>query len=270
MGKRVLTSIIGIPLFLFIVYKGNWWLVLSVMLLAVLAWKEYVALLQKMGISVWFCLGILGVLGWPLAAYAVSKGEKEAALFYLALTFFFTAWGLLAYPKVNLEKASATFWGQIYTGALLSHLILLRQAENGFFWVIAVLGTTWASDTFAYLVGKRWGKHRIWPQISPSKTLEGTVGGMVGGISAGAFLLSCFPQWGGPAAPFSSALGLLTATAIAAPAGDLAESVLKRLAGVKDSGALLPGHGGILDRFDSLFFTFPTAYYVLCLYSFFN
>lgn len=267
MGKRVLTSVIGVPLFLFFVYAGNWWLVLGVMLLGALAWKEYAALLQKMGVITWFPLGVLGVLGWPLVAYAVSKGEKGIAVFFLAVMFFLTACGLLGYPRVNFWEASATFWGQIYTGALLSHLILLREADSGLYWAAVVLGVTWASDTFAYFVGKQWGKHLAWPQISPSKTLEGTVGGAIAGILTGFLLLYYFPRWGGPVVSLSLSAALLIAMVIAAPAGDLVESVLKRLAGVKDSGAILPGHGGILDRFDSLLFTLPTAYYILYAFS---
>lgn len=156
----------------------------------------------------------------------------------------------------------------VYVGIGFSHLVSLRflQAEQwihtpwarlqvgeAYLW-LAFLGT-WASDTFAYFVGSLLGKHKLCPSVSPGKTIEGALGGLSGSILFVALLGMLFQV------PLIHGIVLGLLVGLAAPLGDLAESGLKRFCGVKDSGQLLPGHGGILDRFDSILFAVPAVYY---------
>lgn len=131
---------------------------------------------------------------------------------------------------------------------------------NGLIWLVLVLVCTWSSDTLAYLVGRRWGKRRMAPELSPGKTLEGAVGGVLGStIAAWVVVMSYSPL------PLWPVLSLGFITGLAAQIGDLVESAIKRLAGIKDAGNLIPGHGGVLDRFDSMLFTAPLVYYYVVL-----
>ncbi|MEX0912015.1 MAG: CDP-archaeol synthase, partial [Gemmatimonadota bacterium] len=162
---------------------------------------------------------------------------------------------------------STTISGAVYTGALLSFGLFLRHlpgntgSVHGTALLLAPVVLTWASDTCAYFAGRRWGTRKLIPSVSPGKTVQGAIGAVVGTVAAAIayrYVLEPFPTY---------RLGLLEAVvvglliSVAAQLGDLAESLFKRDAGMKDSGALLPGHGGALDRFDSLLFTLPLGYF---------
>ncbi len=179
--------------------------------------------------------------------------------------FFFAAIATLILPlfthknlQHNLMDSSITIFGVLYIGVALSYLILIRSFPQGEYFVLFVLFVTWAADTGAYYVGKAFGRHPLAPAISPKKTVEGLLGGVAFAIIA---VYAC-RSW--VASYDLSMMGcfilgsMLTLTGFA---GDLAESALKRSAGMKDSSGLLPGHGGMLDRIDSLLFTAPAFYY---------
>ncbi len=139
---------------------------------------------------------------------------------------------------------------------------MLRQLDHGRELVILALFTTFACDTSAFFVGRTWGKHHMTPTISPHKTWEGAIGGFAGAVAAAAALcyLLNLGSWTLPLS-YLEAVGVGCLVGVAAQLGDLLESMLKRRAGVKDSGNLLPGHGGVLDRIDSLVFTGVIVYY---------
>ncbi len=148
--------------------------------------------------------------------------------------------------------------GLIYVPLLLGHLVLLRQLPDGRGWVFLVLFAVMACDSLAYFSGVTFGKHKLYPEVSPKKSIEGSLGGLVGSclgvwLAAALFL----PSFG---AEHVILVGLLLG--VVGQIGDLFESLLKRACGVKDSGGIFPGHGGILDRLDSLLFAFPLAYYL--------
>jgi phosphatidate cytidylyltransferase len=143
--------------------------------------------------------------------------------------------------------------GAVYPGLLLSSLVQLRQFERGEWWVVLALTVTWLNDTCAYFAGRAFGKRKLAERISPSKTWEGAIGGGLGSV-AGALVVQHF--WLPQLAPWGAAL-IGGGAAILGPLGDLSESMLKRAYGAKDSGRLLPGHGGILDRLDALLFNAP-------------
>lgn len=161
--------------------------------------------------------------------------------------------------KSGLLGTAVIAFGVFYVAWLLGHLILIRQLTDGSFLIFFLFLVTWANDTAAYYVGTFIGRHQMAPRISPRKTWEGAVGGLVGSIAAAFACRAWFLDSLG--ATDTAALGLLAG--IAAPLGDLCESVLKRSADVKDSGGIIPGHGGVLDRVDSLIFTAPVLYYYL-------
>ena len=153
--------------------------------------------------------------------------------------------------------------GLIYVPLLLGHLVLLRQLTDGRGWVFLVLFAVMACDSLAYFTGVTFGKHKLYPAVSPKKSIEGSLGGLVGSclgvwLAAALFL----PSFG---AEHVILVGLLLG--VVGQIGDLFESLLKRACGVKDSGGIFPGHGGILDRLDSLLFAFPLAYYLARLLS---
>ena len=160
--------------------------------------------------------------------------------------------------------------GIFYIGLAFSHLLLLRFTDSSliiptffglmpmgevYLW-LAFIGT-WASDTFAYFIGSFLGKHKLCPAISPGKTIEGGIGGLLGSVGVVLAIGMTLHM------PIQHGLALGILIGVAAPAGDLVESALKRFTGVKDSGNILPGHGGVLDRFDSILFTVPVVYYYI-------
>jgi len=167
----------------------------------------------------------------------LSRRQKEGA---------FTTWGW-------------TIAGILYVGWLLSYLVALRGLDGGRNWVFLALFTTWASDTAAFVIGRKLGRHKLAPNISPGKTWEGTMGGIVGAIIMSILFFTPTPfrlplvYW--------QVIGLSILVSIFGQVGDLVESLLKRNMGVKDSGTLLPGHGGILDRMDSIIFAGIVVYY---------
>ena len=177
--------------------------------------------------------------------------------------------------KYSLASVSFSVFGLLYVGIGMISLLMIRhdsiymslsmpfELHNwGTITLWLLLFTTWASDTFAYFAGRAFGKRKIVPSISPNKTLEGFIGGFIGCIITGAVFsyIVGIPWWMG------IHVGMISG--ILAPLGDLFESKIKRLCNVKDSGTLLPGHGGVLDRFDSLLFTAPITLVYILLFSF--
>jgi len=157
----------------------------------------------------------------------------------------------------DMARVGKVIVGIMYIPLLMSHFISIRQTSNGILWVFFILVLAFSGDIAAYYTGRRWGRRKLLPGVSPGKTVEGTIGLVVGSI-AGALL---FRQLLLPALPVPHAVALGLVGSVVGQLGDLCESALKRTAGVKDSGAMLPGHGGILDRLDCLMFIAPFVYY---------
>jgi phosphatidate cytidylyltransferase len=200
----------------------------------------------------------------PLATY--WEGLFGLALATVAMLFIALLAHLLLYARhaAALPSLGALVFVQLYVPFLLSHSLLLLQLTSGRRLIFFVLFVIFAGDTGAYYAGHRFGTHKLWPSVSPGKTVEGAVGGLFASVVialvAGKLLLS--------SAGFGLGFILVLAffLALVGQMGDLMESMLKRVSQVKDASSLLPGHGGILDRLDSLIFAFPLTYYsvVLC------
>lgn len=160
-------------------------------------------------------------------------------------------------PEEGLMNAAANFFGIFYIGLMFAYTLLLRFIPDGLVYVFFAMLVTWANDSCAYFIGIRYGKHKLAPRISPKKSVEGALGGLAGGIIA-AIVVTLIA-----AKPFWPMLLLGVLTVVVGQFGDLIESIIKRNAGVKDSGSFLPGHGGALDRFDSILLAVPAVFFVV-------
>jgi phosphatidate cytidylyltransferase len=173
-------------------------------------------------------------------------------------------WHVL-FIRVRTADTAMTVFGAVYTGFLLAYLVLIRRFDNGLLLSIAVVFSVWAADMGAYFIGSLLGRHKMAPLISPKKSWEGTAAGALFAVGIWA-LVPLVPTTAlTPGAPMMWGLALLTGAAVALSSviGDLAESRMKREAGIKDSGNSLPGHGGFLDRLDSLILVCLVAYWVM-------
>lgn len=259
---RVLTALVGAPIIIGAVYLGGPVLGLVVALLALGAQDEVYRLCEATGVRphrwVGLALGALVALAplWPPLLHAALAGT---VLYVAALPF--------VAGREHLPAAFASTLGAlVYPTALLATLTSLRlEAEAALpglepFWLtLSVFVVVWASDTLAYYTGRAFGKRPLAPRVSPKKTIEGALGGVLGAFLGVALLKGlALPSLDWPHVAVLALLG-----GVVSPLGDLAESRLKRAAGVKDSGTLLPGHGGLLDRFDALIVAAPLAYLYL-------
>ena len=265
--KRIITALVLIPLVIALVFMGPDWLVtLAVCAVALLAAWEYLGIAQGAGaepsrIPVLVAIALLFAVSqlWP-DKLTVALGALSLALFV-----FCTFWSPI--ERVLRDSAAAVFC-LVYTGFTLIALPALRGSEDGKSLVLFLLCAVWAGDIVALYVGRSLGRHKLAPKLSPGKTWEGAAGSVAGSLLVTGFLIFlaaelakrdiltiAFPG------PVSHWLVLAVIVNVAAQVGDLAESGLKRSAGVKDSGTLLPGHGGVLDRIDALLLAAPVLWY---------
>jgi phosphatidate cytidylyltransferase len=266
MGQRTLVAAIIIPIALAAIYVGGYpYQALIILLLALAAW-EYTRLLEKINLRppLLLILGGVVILG---AARALFDFNYLAALL-TALIMLAAAYHILDYERRDSNPAAdfgATLSILVYIGFLGPYLISLRGLENGRWWTFIVLPTVWIADTAAYLVGSAWGKHKLAPKTSPHKTWEGYFAGVLTGVVSSPLLVLLFNRVFQAGITITYLEGALLGLAVAAliPLGDLTESMIKRQAGEKDSGTILPGHGGIFDRLDSLFWAAPIGYYLI-------
>ena len=263
LAQRILSAAILVPLVAWVVYLGGTWFFVTVLFLALLAGYEFHQMMRRGGhcpslpLSFSFICFLLLDARYP----SLQLTRPVVAFFILvSLSWELVRWQWLGQHESNpLFDWALTLGGGLYLGWTLAHFVLLRGKPQGLYWMALALLTTWAADTGAYFIGLKLGRRRLAPRLSPSKTWEGTLGGWLCGIAV-ALLLGIpldLPWFHG------LALGLLISTA--APFGDLAVSMMKRQVGVKDSGALIPGHGGMLDRLDSLLFTVVVVYHYVTL-----
>lgn len=264
--KRAISAIILIPVIIFLVWWGGYPYSASIILVTGLMLIEFWGLSRSIGTKagriftvacgILFCLSAVDFIGFKIPIELV-----------LALTLLLPFSYQIFRDQVNAAflSVATTLLGAAYIGWTFGHhLILLRDisvpdiSEAGRGLIFFLLATVWLGDTAAYLFGKQFGRHKLRPTISPGKTIEGTVAGLVFGTLGGLGVWSFFLQ---DILSFSHVLILGILLGIVGQLSDLSESVIKRSADVKDSGHLIPGHGGLLDRCDSLIFSAPVLYY---------
>jgi phosphatidate cytidylyltransferase len=282
LSKRVAVAAVGIPLVTLALYVGGWILGALVAAAAAVAANEFYRLAEARGVRPFSMLGAAAAGALVLLAAAGPTPAQLGPLF-MGVTSIVTLLSLagavwLRWPGGEpMAAVSVTVAGVLYTGGTLAFVPLLRALTSSvpgaaagpwaaMAFVFLPLLTTWVGDTSAYFAGRAWGKAKLAPNVSPGKTVVGAVAGLIGStavaVALSATVLGELPVVG---------VGLLTAAWIglllgaAGQLGDLTESMLKREAGVKDSGKVLPGHGGMLDRIDSLLFSVPTAWGLLTL-----
>lgn len=253
---RLLTAAVGIPFLIGMAYLGGvYWQVL-VGLLAAVALLEFLAMMRSKGFHPNIVPAIL------LAAVILFRIQLAPYLpgLFLAGLLLMIIGLVLTYPQRNINDLALSLFGSIYSGFFFSYALALGSTDGAFYLLLLVFILTWASDVGGYFFGRMWGKHKLAPRLSPGKTTEGSAGAIVLTI-----LAACLCQYlpGNDYPQVSVLLVMAVAVSIAAQLGDLLESSIKRFFAVKDSGRLLPGHGGVLDRFDSFMLVCPVIYYFL-------
>lgn len=269
---RFLSAFFGVPVLLGVTVAGGGWYVAAVVVGAILASLEVFSMLAGAGFRPLRPLGVALAVGIVLAALTPDVRVMTAILVVVMLV------GLGQMMLREDQDGALVDWAltlapAVYVGGTMHYFVALRGLADGLFWMLLVLICTWVCDITAFFVGRRWGNARLAPRLSPGKSVEGAVGGLMGAILA-AFLLAPFlagimmslglvvvgPFTTGPLGGLRlPGLGLVIG--VCAIAGDLMESFVKRQCGAKDSGALIPGHGGALDRIDSVLVAAVGAYY---------
>ena len=253
-----MSGVVLIPIVVYIVlYAHSAWILAVSTLLAFLALLEFNNLgFHKKRDKAFDLIGALsGASLVPLLFF----GGEAFLLPFVVFVFLFFLYGLLSKRELadSALDVSHKALGFVYLGLPLSYLTPLTQLlEDGRWWLLFLLVVIWSNDTFAYFAGRKLGRHKLAPVISPKKSVEGAVAGITGGAAVGLLFVHFT---GMDSSPLNTVI-ITVFVGLVAMAGDLAESLLKRGAGVKDSGALIPGHGGVLDRIDSLIFPVPLLY----------
>ena len=238
------------------IMSGGYVLLLTLLCVSLIGMRElYNAMgVHKSGMDLLELAGYLGaVLYYGTVFLGFEKYGMMAVILSLVLLMFVY---VFTYPKYQAEQVMSAFFGLVYVAVMLSFILLTRNLENGHLLVWLIFFCSWGCDTCAYCVGMLIGKHKMAPVLSPKKSVEGAVGGV-----AGAALLGALYAWATHGALAEYAV-ICAVGALISMVGDLAASAIKRNRGIKDYGKLIPGHGGILDRFDSVIFTAPVIYYM--------
>jgi phosphatidate cytidylyltransferase len=259
LGPRIITAVIGIPLLLALLWLGGTWWVLLAAALLVLATMEF-AVLRALTRPAEVTLTIAALLAFTIIAIAPRAPVGWIAMVWAVVLVIL---GLMPILRTGVSTSSpspspaaSVILGVAYLAVPLGLLARWRLDLTALS-VLAFLIVIWANDVAAYFVGLAVGRHKLAPRISPGKSWEGAIGGLAGGLAAG-LLVAAWLLLGRS----QSALWAVAVTGVS-QAGDLFESALKRRAGIKDSGRLLPGHGGVLDRFDGVLLAAPVAYVLL-------
>ena len=252
--SRILVAAVLLPVVFLLIWAGGWWLVGLAVLAALIALHELYLMARELRPVL-----VAGYAGTVATLVGSAWGPEWAlAGFYstLPLVFLFKA---VAGAMPSIASASVTVLGAAWIGLGLAHLVLVREIpEHGVLALYTVVLAVFASDTAAFAAGRILGRHKMAPQTSPGKTWEGFVAGSIAAI-----LVPFFALYEEDFLTVPESLGLGAVIAVAGPVGDLFESALKRDAGVKDSGSVLLGHGGMLDRLDAFLFTGVASYYLL-------
>jgi phosphatidate cytidylyltransferase len=258
MVQRIVTGVVAGVAFAGLLWLGGWYYTSLLLVMAVIGYSEYVKLngqaWSRWDVLTAFAAVLLLTLTHLPDSWNLSLPSFETVVWILM--FLLLAATVFSKNKTQLEHASLLFLGAVYVGAGFHYMLATRELEHGIFWSAVTFVCIWSSDAGAYFVGKAVGRTKLWPAISPNKTIEGSIGGLVLAVIAAMVFAWVCPEWlnDGQAA----IIGIVAA--VAGQLGDLIQSAYKRFRDVKDSGRLLPGHGGILDRTDSWLIVFPLVH----------
>lgn len=264
LAKRIITSVIGIPLLIAIIAFGGIPLkiaLIGVSLIGVYEFYRAVNLNKEIK-----AINDLGYLFVIVFSFILSNFSFQSYLLFTTafiMSLFISM--LLNHQKYNINDVAITYIGFYYVCFLLSHIVMLRQISGGFIFVWLIFITAWGSDTGAYFTGSAIGKHKLAPKLSPHKTIEGAIGGVVLSTVLCIIYGFCIMKLTNTDISILNFALIGIAGSIVGQLGDLGASAIKRYTGIKDYGNLFPGHGGVLDRFDSILFTAPLVYYLVVL-----
>ncbi|MDZ7263714.1 MAG: phosphatidate cytidylyltransferase [candidate division KSB1 bacterium] len=265
LGQRVLVAMFGAPLIIFVILKGGWPLVALALIINLRSQYEFYRLTEAKGMLPFKILGLIGTVLITISFYLYGL-EK----LWLIVTMLFYVTLLLELFRNNGSatlNVSATTWGFFYPTCFFGFHILIRELPRslqldyavGGSWLLLMLLTIWICDTAAYFVGSMLGKHKLYQRVSPHKTVEGAIAGFIFAILTAYVLHVTYVK----SIDLHHCLIIGVMIGVMSQIGDLVESVFKRDVGVKDTAAILPGHGGFLDRFDAPLFVAPLMYLYL-------
>jgi phosphatidate cytidylyltransferase len=249
-----MSSVIGLPLLFYLLYRGDYFLLVALTVLSAVGIKEFSRIIQGAKLQVMIPLLFGGVALLPLLYFFQ---DFQALIIFVLLTTGFCLY-LYNYPNLSPLDLSLNLLGVFYVAGSLSYLLWLRALPDGFWLTVYVFVVVFSTDTGAYFIGLSFGKHKLSPVISPHKTWEGFMGGLFFSL-LGTYILIKYV----PIKMDYRLIYLAPLISVAGQMGDLFESSLKRYAKIKDSGNIIPGHGGVLDRFDSTLWAAPLTYLLL-------
>ena len=264
MKQRIITGIVAGGVFLAVCLLGGWSYHTLIMLMALIGYYEFVRMIKLPSLSFVAILGYVAVLyftvPWELLNYQVPL---TATSFLWLLVLLFLTNTVVTKNTISIDQVALLFLGAVYIGFGFQYIIATRNMsdQHGLFWTFLLLSSIWSSDAGAYFTGRRFGKIKLWPAISPNKTVEGAIGGIVLSIASAVI----FAMASGGILGIGRAVLIGLSAAMVGQMGDLIQSAYKRKYGIKDSGKLLPGHGGILDRCDSWIMVFPFIHILMLL-----
>ncbi|MDI6686777.1 MAG: phosphatidate cytidylyltransferase [Desulfobacterales bacterium] len=267
--KRWITAIVALPLIILLTRKGGTILfAIFICIVCMIALVEYFRIAfnkaqsskqEAKNLSV-FSFQLLAFIISPIIIMAAYINSFNIIFSLIVLNLIFSGLISLRYFKTNtsvVELIARQVLGIIYIPLFLSCIVLIRNDADGTAWIFFLLALVFAGDTGAFYVGRLFGRHKLCPAVSPGKTIEGAIGGLIATFGAGLIFMNYFLK----SLPLGPSILFFLLIGVAGQVGDLFESELKRYSGVKDSGSILPGHGGILDRIDALLFAAPVAYF---------
>ena len=250
LSKRIISGIIGLLLLIIIISKGGYALYLSVYLVSMIGLREFYKSMNKININPIYILGYIYTTGIFINMLYIFNYFEILLAFITIILLLIT----IKEKNITIEDISITIMGVLYIPFLLSHIVYLD--ESLYIWLIFLI--PFGTDTFAYISGNLFGKRKLCPDISPNKTIEGSIGGIIGSLIL-TLTFSMYFRLG----PIWKIIMLSIICSILAQMGDLVASKIKRRTGIKDYGFIMPGHGGVLDRFDSIILTAPVIYYYI-------
>lgn len=268
MLKRTISGAILIAAMIGLMYAGGWVLLAGLLAMSLIGLYEFYRAVQNGGHHPFRILGAVCAFIYYAAILINPHYVREGGFLLLFITLALMAVMIVSvvyYPRRRIEDGALTIGGLIYVPMLFSFLYFLREQPDGIFYVWFVFLASWGSDTCAYLAGRAFGRHKLAPQLSPKKTVEGAVGGVVGAAALSLAYAACIQSFVQISASGLYLISVLVGLfgSVLGQMGDLFASSVKRVMQIKDYGRLIPGHGGILDRFDSTLLVGPAVMIVI-------
>ncbi|WZL74879.1 phosphatidate cytidylyltransferase [Clostridiaceae bacterium 35-E11] len=256
---RIISALFSIPLLIFVVFKGGFLLKIVVLILALKGIDEFYTAFHNIGIMPYKKIGFISVL--LMFVTTLTHTTMNLIILWFFSSILLVLLHNLFKKDANVIASSITLIGIYYIVFFVYHIIFIENYSNYHMLIWMVFISAWATDTFAYFTGYFLGSKKLCPNISPKKTVEGALGGIIGSVlSSFLFAYYVIPEL----TVHCMIIGFIGS--ILGQIGDLTASIFKRQAGIKDYGKIMPGHGGILDRFDSILFTAPAVYYYMILF----